>query len=66
MSHCVEKLGSFGELPLGKAAIDRAAGNNIARVENSAIDYLLKPIDADDLQQAMEKVSKKPASSAPM
>jgi two-component system, LytTR family, response regulator len=25
----------------------------------SAIDYLLKPVDADDLQQAMEKVSKK-------
>jgi len=25
----------------------------------SAIDYLLKPVDADDLQQALEKVSKK-------
>lgn len=27
----------------------------------SAIDYLLKPVDADDLQQALEKVSKKVA-----
>lgn len=30
----------------------------------SAIDYLLKPVDADDLQQALEKVSKKVAEKA--